>query len=139
MERIPVQVERQVLRVEDVSVVEVDSAPAAMEDVRHGSGGGRVYETRQVMRRQQVVRVEKHKQLALRERDAVIAGGRNTTFARAGDGDSPGKPAEHLRRAVGRSVVDHDQLRGDVLLVEHALDRVGDELFAVPDGDDDRY
>ena len=105
-----------------------------MEDVRLRSSGRSLDESRQIVRRNEVVGVEEHEQLALRERDASITCRRDATSSQVVDRDSSGEAGKQLRGAVGRPIVDHDQLRANVLLREHALDRIGDERLPVPDG-----
>jgi hypothetical protein len=137
MEGVPVQVARALLSVEHATVVEVDSAPAAVEDLRSGSSRCGLDESRQIAWRKEVVGVEEYEQLAPGECDTSIPRRRHTAPARAVDGYSSGEAGEQVGCPIGRSVVHHDQLRVSVLLCKHALHRIGDERLPVPDGDDD--
>ena len=84
-----------------------------------------------------VVRVEEREQFSAREADPAVEGGchaerrlRDITHTRT-------ECLRDLGGRVGRAVVHHDHLEGRARLPEHALDRLRQELLAVPDRNDD--
>ena len=87
-----------------------------------------------------VVGIEEGDQRRFRRADAFVAGDIAAAVLVEPD-EADALVAErfrHLRAAVGRAVVDHDQFELTKLLVEHALDRTRKDVGAVMHRQDDR-
>ena len=129
--------ERRIVAIEETAI-EIDRAHAAVEDLRLGGGSRRLAEAREIARRVEIIRVEEDEERPPCEVDPPVSRCRGPAIRLPVDSDPlVVKASKHRRRPVRRPVVDSDDFELRVALHEHALDRVGDERFAVEDWNDD--
>ena len=89
----------------------------------------------ELLRVPDVVLVQERQQLARRRLDPGVARRGHAPVLLPQERDRVAR--RDLRAAVGRAVVDHDDLDGVVRLLQRRLERRGQEPLAVEDGDDD--
>ena len=88
---------------------------------------------------QPIVGVEKHQELGIGQRGAVVSLSREALIGLAGD-DQPIRSealASVNRRRIGRSVIDENHVAERIGLVESRVDGILDVLSVVETGDDD--
>ena len=128
--------ERRIVAIEETAI-EIDRAHPAVEDLRLGGGSRSVAEAREIARWVEIIGVEEDEEFPPREVDPPVSRCRGPAIRLPVDSDPIVEASKHRRRPVRRPVVDRDDFELRVALREHALDRVGDERFAVEDWNDD--